>query len=101
LAGGTSCAAFHKTFFKYLCQALLSETYSPTWPYTAPITIVRPRFVEEALAFNVGRESISTDASTIIEGHPLDAWTAAPPSLPSIDDYISRVYLITIPAAQA
>jgi hypothetical protein len=63
LADGTSCAAFHKTFFKYLCQPSSQRNVQSDWPYTVPLTIVRPRFVEEALTFNVGRESISTDTS--------------------------------------
>jgi hypothetical protein len=83
LADGTSCAAFHMTFFKYLCQASSQRIVQSDWPYTVPPTIVRPRCVEEALAFNVGRESISIDTNTIVEVHPFDAWTAAPPSLPS------------------
>jgi hypothetical protein len=100
LADGTSCAAFHKTFFEYLRQASSQRNVQSNWPYTVPLTIAKPLFVEDALAFNVRRESISTDTSTTVEAHPFDDWTAAPPSLLSIDDYISRVYLITIPAAQ-
>jgi hypothetical protein len=47
LADGTSCAAFHKTFFEHLCQASSQRNVQSDWPYTVPLTIVRVPFVEK------------------------------------------------------
>lgn len=65
-----------------------------------PPSSPEPLAIEKAFRFAQDISAPSTNTGTVAESPPFDTWTATPPSLPSINDYISRVHLITIPSNQ-
>ncbi|KAF4630132.1 hypothetical protein G7Y89_g8010 [Cudoniella acicularis] len=102
ISDGTSCVAFHKTLYYFLSQGPSSSPGS-TWPYIVPISIPPPIAIEDTLQLNPGlrnSQSRPFKSTGAVNHDTSDAWTAAPPSLPSLDDYVSRVLLLRVPSPQ-
>lgn len=100
IADGISGSAFQKTLLEAFYQASLHSNLQNGWPYLVPPSSPEPLAFEKAFRFAQGISAPSTNTGIVAESPPFDAWTATPPSLPSINDYISRVHLITIPSSQ-
>jgi hypothetical protein len=100
IADGTSCAAFHKSLLTYWNQMQHEMATPSEWPYVVPQDLLRHPFMEEVFPFLLEKRDSPSQNIRSDKSCSLDPWTANLPCLPSMEDYVSYVKFITIPAAQ-
>lgn len=93
IVDGISAGAFHKSLLAFLQEACTLQNLESDWPVIIPSDISKPQQIEDLVKYTPNSNSSATETDPGSE-----AWTALPPSLPSISEYNSRVSIITIPS---
>lgn len=98
--GGSGCA-FHKTLLYALHDpSSIACSSDDLWPFIVLETIAKPVALEDAINFAPAQDPILAESAPVTSSDASETWTAAQPSLPSIEEYKSRVSIVTVPAAQ-
>lgn len=100
IVDGISGCAFHEMLLQAFNDPLSRINADHLWPVNISPTIARPIPLEDVLGFvpTHGTLTIEPPPATSIE--VFEAWSAVPPSLPSIEEYETRVIITTIPSFQ-
>jgi hypothetical protein len=95
IGDGTSAAAFHKTFIRFLHQAMDESDLQVSWPYEVPTELPELQLIEKVCPFP-SKFASSVESKIVTSDDPsFDAWTAA---LPTMDRFASRARTLTIPS---